>query len=131
MENISKNLCRPGQSHNDSNERIAVIGLGEIGFSTAEYLTSLGISIDGYDIKKEVLDEAKSRGIIRDVVHNLSSYDYYIICISTHDRDNMFVPNLNGIYEIAKLISNKGKSDALVCIDSTVDVGILEQLTIY
>lgn len=112
------------ESHSiDSSKKVLVIGLGEIGFATAEYLTSLGVDVDGYDIQQTVWENAKKRKVISNAPQDLSEYDYYIICVSTHSKDNLLVPDLNGIYDIANRLAVSGKPGSLVCIDSTITVG--------
>jgi len=107
----------------DSSKKVLVIGLGEIGFATAEYLTSLGINVDGYDIQEKASENAKKRNVINDIPRDLADYDYYIICVSTHSKDNLLVPDLEGIYDIANQLATRGKHGSLVCIDSTITVG--------
>src|SRR5690606_16018913 len=54
---------------------------------------------------------------------SFENYDYYIICVSTHDPANMLTPQLSGLYDIAYRLSAEGKSGALIGIDSTVTKG--------
>jgi len=117
-------VCPPNELRTiDYSKKILVIGLGEIGLATAEYLTSLGLPVDGYDIRQVAWEDAKKRGLICNAPEDLSVYDYYIICVSTHSNGNLFVPDLKGIYDIANELATKGKPGSLVCIDSTVTVG--------
>ncbi len=104
-------------------EKILVIGLGQIGYSNAEYMTSLGLNVDGHDISEKAVKRALDNGIIRNRAKSFQGYDYYIICISTHKPDNMFLPYLDGLYGIAHRISYEGKTGALVGIDSTITRG--------
>jgi len=107
----------------DLSKKVLIIGLGEIGFATAEYLSSLGMEVDGYDINEAAWQRAKKRQAIRSAPKDFSEYDYYIVCVSTHNDGNLFVPDLNGIYDIANKLAVEGKPGALVCLDSTVTVG--------
>jgi nucleotide sugar dehydrogenase len=117
-------VCPATELHSvDISKKVLVIGLGEIGVATAEYLTSLGITVDGYDIREVALENAKKSQVIRNAPKDLSVYDYYTVCISTHSNGNLFVPDLKGIYDIADQLAIKGKPGSLVCIDSTVTVG--------
>lgn len=43
--------------------KVCVIGLGRIGFSTAEYVESRGFEVFGYDIDPQAVKLAKSKGI--------------------------------------------------------------------
>jgi UDP-N-acetyl-D-mannosaminuronic acid dehydrogenase len=82
----------------------------------------------GYDISQHALNRALSDGVIKKAAVNFADYDYYIICISTHQQENMFMPDLRGIYEVAYQISKQGKSGALVGIDSTIPRGTSQRI---
>ena len=108
--------------------KVLIIGLGQIGYSNAEYMTMKGLTVDGYDISDNAISRAIADGVIRWKAQDFSGYDYYIICISTHKPDDMFVPYLDGLYNIAKRLSHEGKEGALVGIDSTVTRGTSKQI---
>src|SRR3989337_1995745 len=42
----------------DDTKKILIIGLGQIGYSNAEYMTSLGLKVDGYDISEKAIQRA-------------------------------------------------------------------------
>ncbi len=109
-------------------KKILVIGLGQIGYSNAEYMTSLGLHVDGYDISKAATKRALDAGIIRNVAQDFRGYDYYVICVSTHRPEEMFAPYLDGLIDIARRISHEGKTDALVGIDSTITKGTTQEV---
>ncbi len=104
-------------------KKVLVIGLGQIGYSNAEYMTMKGLTVDGYDISAKAIERAISDGVIRKKASSFAGYDYYIICISTHQPDDMFVPYLDGLFEITRRIADEGKIGALVGIDSTITRG--------
>ncbi len=106
-----------------NSKKVLVIGLGQIGYSNAEYMTMKGLAVDGYDISDRAVERAIKDEVIRKKASSFSGYDYYIICISTHRPDDMFVPHLDGLFDIAKKLSYEGKAGALVGIDSTVTRG--------
>jgi UDP-N-acetyl-D-mannosaminuronic acid dehydrogenase len=108
--------------------QVLIIGLGQIGYSNAEYMTMKGLSVDGYDISDKAVKRALDDQVIRKQVQNFAGYDYYIICISTHKPSDMFTPYLDGLFDIAKKISYEGKTGALVGIDSTVTRGTSEKI---
>ena len=110
-------------SLNGKDKKILIIGLGQIGYSNAEYMTSRGLNVDGYDISEKATQRALDHGFIQNRARNFKGYDYYVICISTHKPDNMFMPFLDGLYEIAHRLSYEGKLGALVGIDSTITRG--------
>ncbi len=104
-------------------KKILVIGLGQIGYSNAEYITAKGLHVDGYDISGKAIHRALHDKVIRDDALTFEGYEYYIICISTHRPDNMFMPFLDGLFDIVRKISDEGKTNALVGIDSTIPRG--------
>lgn len=107
----------------EKNSKILVIGLGEIGYHNSEYMSNLGLSIEGYDIDKKAVQRALNANIIVREAKNFKDYDYYMICVSTHNPDNMFIPYLDGLIGVAEKIAVEGKAGALVTIESTVPKG--------
>lgn len=103
--------------------KILIMGLGQIGYSNAEYMTSLGLHVDGYDVSESAIRRALDDGVIKNRAKNFEGYDYYIICISTHNPEDMSLPLQDGIFQLADMISKEGKSGALVGIDSTISRG--------
>ena len=101
-------------------KKVLIIGLGEIGYTNAEYMTSLGIWVDGYDISDSAIKRALEHNVIKNKAEDFAGYDYYLICISTHKPENMFVPYLDGLYETVYRIVKEGKEGALLGIDSTI-----------
>ncbi|MCV0400057.1 MAG: potassium transporter TrkA [Nitrosarchaeum sp.] len=101
-------------------KKILIIGLGEIGYTNAEYMTGIGLWVEGYDINDKAIQRALDDNIIKRKAVDFSDYDYYLICISTHKPENMFVPYLDGLYETVYRLLREGKSGALLGIDSTV-----------
>ena len=103
--------------------KVLIIGLGQIGYSNAEYMTMKGLEVDGYDINEKAIQRALDDQVIHKKASSFAGYDYYIICISTHRPEDMFSPYLDGLYDIAKKIAYEGRSGALVGIDSTITRG--------
>jgi UDP-N-acetyl-D-mannosaminuronic acid dehydrogenase len=109
-------------------KKILIIGLGQIGYSNAEYMQSIGINVDGFDISKEAVQRALKNGIIQNEATSFEGYDYYVICVSTHLPTNMFIPYLDGVYELAKRLAIEGKAGALIGIDSTIPRGVSNKI---
>jgi nucleotide sugar dehydrogenase len=109
-------------------KKVLIIGLGQIGYSNAEYMTMRGLAVDGYDISDKAVERAIADEVIRKKATSFAGYDYYIICISTHRPDDMFEPYLDGLFEITKKLSYEAKAGALVGIDSTVTRGTSEKI---
>ncbi|AIF84443.1 UDP-N-acetyl-D-mannosaminuronate dehydrogenase [Candidatus Nitrososphaera evergladensis SR1] len=111
-------------NNNGHDKKILVIGLGQIGYSNAEYLRSLGgLRVDGFDISEKAVERAIKDGIIDKKAADFAGYDYYLICISTHQPNDMFTPYQDGIMEVAYRIATEGRQGALVGIDSTIPKG--------
>jgi UDP-N-acetyl-D-mannosaminuronic acid dehydrogenase len=104
-------------------KKVLIIGLGQIGYSNAEYMTMKGLTVDGYDISESAIRRALEDQVIRKRASSFAGYDYYVICVSTHHPDDIFTPYLDGLYDIAMRLSDEGKTGALVCIDSTITRG--------
>jgi nucleotide sugar dehydrogenase len=107
----------------DNPQEILVIGLGEIGYNNAEYMSGIGLDVAGYDINPKALKRALEAGIIKKETKTFKDYDYYMICVSTHNPANMFVPYLDGLIDVAERIAAEGKPGALVTIESTIPKG--------
>jgi UDP-N-acetyl-D-mannosaminuronate dehydrogenase len=67
------------------------------------------------------LELAKSYGIKN--VRDFSDMDVFVICISTHDKGDIYSPDTTGLTNIARKKFNEAKNDALVSIESTVPKG--------
>lgn len=122
----AKTLPEEAGTKNDA--KILIIGLGQIGYSNAEYMTYLGLNVDGYDISIKAAKRALENGVIRRKAKSFKGYDYYVICISTHKHYNVFMPYVDGLFDIAHKIAQEGKTGALVGIDSTVTRGTCNKI---
>src|SRR5690349_4207716 len=89
--------------------KVLIVGLGQIGYSNAEYMTMKGLKVDGYDISEKAIQRALDDQVIRKKATNFAGYDYYIICISTHRPEDMFQPYLDGLFDIATRLAREGK----------------------
>jgi UDP-N-acetyl-D-mannosaminuronate dehydrogenase len=56
-------------------------------------------------------------------IEDFSNIDVFIICVSTHKKSNIYAPELDALYSIAKKISIEAKDGALVSIESTITKG--------
>ena len=100
--------------------RILIIGLGQIGYANAEYLSKLGFRADGYDVNKKATKTAIADGVIRNEAKTFENYDYYMICVSTHNPQNISTPNFDGLLDTVQRLSQEGKENALITIESTI-----------
>ncbi|MFH0897814.1 MAG: potassium transporter TrkA [Candidatus Bathyarchaeota archaeon] len=106
------------------NAKILIIGLGEIGYSNAEYMTKLGLPVQGYDINRMAVRRAVRNGVINRGASNFSGFDYYVVCVSTHSIEDMAEPSFGGLFSVAERLSIEGTEGALISIESTVAKGI-------
>lgn len=108
--------------------KILIIGLGQIGYHNAEYLARLGLNADGFDLEPLAVQRAITAKIIRREAPTFSGYDYYLICVSTHNPNNMNEPSFGGLLEIAERLEREGTEGGLVSIESTIAKGISNQV---
>ena len=57
------------------NYRTLVIGLGEIGFHNCEYMTNMGLNVEGYDVSEKAVERAKDSGVIVREAKDFKNYD--------------------------------------------------------
>jgi UDP-N-acetyl-D-mannosaminuronic acid dehydrogenase len=100
-----------------------VIGLGQIGYNNCVYMTRHGLDVDGYDISDEAVQHALNTGVIQNEATSFKGYDYYIICVSTHNPQNMLFPSLEGFFDVIHRLAIEGKEGSLVAIESTITKG--------
>jgi nucleotide sugar dehydrogenase len=112
----------------DNAEKILVIGLGEIGYNNAEYMTQIGLHVEGYDIEPKAIKRALDAGIIRKEAKTFRGYDYYMICVSTHNPANMSIPYLDGLIQVSNRIAKEGTPGTLVTIESTIPKGTSQKI---
>lgn len=104
--------------------KILIIGLGQIGYHNAEYMSHLGLNVEGFDLERSALQRALMAKVIQREAKTFAGYDYYLICVSTHDPRSMAEPNFEGLLEIAERLEQEGTEDRLVSIESTIARGI-------
>ena len=108
--------------------KILIVGLGQIGYSNAEYFSSLGLQADGYDISEKAVKRALENKLIGRASKTFKGYDYYIICVSTHNPVNMSQPSFDGLLSTAYRLSCEGKRGALVAVESTITTGMSHRI---
>ena len=102
-------------------KRVCIIGLGAVGFNTAMYCKSRGLTVFGYDIDTDAVQKAIEHEIYASVRwKDLPRVDIYMICVST-GLDYNGNPDMSAVMEVCRrLVPKKPK---LVCIESTVVPG--------
>jgi UDP-N-acetyl-D-mannosaminuronate dehydrogenase len=104
--------------------KVIIIGLGQLGLPVARYVKEKGFDdVYGYDISPKAMERAEKIAGIKKA-NDLSDFDVYILCVSTHKPDDMFTPQIEGLLSIVERISKEAKRDgALVSIESTIPRG--------
>jgi UDP-N-acetyl-D-mannosaminuronate dehydrogenase len=59
---------------------------------------------------------------------NFGNFDVYILYVSTHKQDDMYVPDVNGLMSVAQQIAEQAPDGALVCIESTIPRGMTRKI---
>jgi len=102
--------------------KVLVIGLGQLGLPVAKYVKERGFDTYGYDISPKAVEMAQKTGAIEKAI-DFGEFDVFILCVSTHKKDDMFSPQIDGLLSIVEKISKEAKSGALVSIESTIPKG--------
>jgi UDP-N-acetyl-D-mannosaminuronic acid dehydrogenase len=102
--------------------KVLVIGLGQLGLPVAKFVKANGFDVYGYDIKKEAMVMAEQIHSIK-ITDSFKEFDIYIICVSTHKPHDIYSPQIDSLFSIVSRISLEGKIGALVSIESTVPKG--------
>jgi len=95
---------------------VCVLGLGQVGLPTAEYIASRGFKVFGYDIVEKRSNVFQTYTDWKDV----PGCSTYVICVVTRWIDEK--PDASAVFDVCKKISTR-KGKPLVCIESTVPVG--------
>src|SRR6476646_7121690 len=104
------------------NEKVVIIGLGQLGLPVAKYVKEHGFDTFGYDINQKTMQSAETNYGIKQAT-NFGDFDVLIICVSTHRPDDMFTPQVDGLMSVVEKISREAKAGALISIESTIPKG--------
>jgi UDP-N-acetyl-D-mannosaminuronate dehydrogenase len=104
------------------NEKVVIIGLGQLGLPVAKYVKEHGFDTYGYDINQKTMQSAETNYGIKQTT-NFSDFDVLIICVSTHRPDDMFTPQVDGLMSVVEKISREAKTGALISVESTIPKG--------
>jgi nucleotide sugar dehydrogenase len=111
----------------NSFNKVLVVGLGQIGFAVASYIKNqMRYDVYGYDISPSARDRAELKIGLKNA-GDFSGFDVYMVCVSTHNPNDIFAPDTNGLISVANKLSKEGKEGALVVIESTVPQGTSKQ----
>jgi UDP-N-acetyl-D-mannosaminuronic acid dehydrogenase len=107
--------------------KVLIIGLGQLGIPVARYVSEKGFDTYGYDISHKAMERAEELAVVKKAI-NFSEFDVYILCVSTHKSDDMFSPQIDGLLSIVARISREAKDGALVSIESTIPKGTSKEV---
>jgi UDP-N-acetyl-D-mannosaminuronic acid dehydrogenase len=119
---------QPDFERSISFDKILVIGLGQLGLPVAKYVKDRGFDVYGYDISTKALERAEKTAGIKKAI-NFSGFDIYIICVSTHKQEDMFLTQIEGLLSIVQdKIAKEANNGALVSIESTIPKGTSQKV---
>jgi UDP-N-acetyl-D-mannosaminuronic acid dehydrogenase len=100
---------------------ICVVGLGKVGYPTADYISKQGFRVCGYDIKP--IKASFPTTTVWNTIPKGTSI--YVITVSTGFKRRK--PDLTSLYKVCEEISKRNPK-ALICMESTVLVGTCRKL---
>jgi nucleotide sugar dehydrogenase len=110
--------------------KIIVCGLGQIGFTTAKYLTQFRqFDVYGFDISPKAVDHSLQYGIkSTSLWEKLPFADTYIICVSTNMNGEH--PDMESVYDVGEKIKRhlNLNGNSLVSVESTILPGTCRRL---
>jgi nucleotide sugar dehydrogenase len=107
-----------------------VLGLGEVGLPSAEYIADKGIEVYGYDIKQEAVEKAKARGVKASADwQEIPVSNVYIICVYASIKNAK--PDFSSIFDVCEKIKetlSMSSKTCLMSIESTVMPGLCSRV---
>jgi UDP-N-acetyl-D-mannosaminuronic acid dehydrogenase len=101
--------------------KILVFGLGQLGLPLIKYVKERGFDAYGYDINAS--HRAGKTAEIKPAVDFGSGDFLFIISVSTHQPDDIFSPQIEGLLSIVKKISKEAEKDrSLISIGTSKKV---------
>ncbi|MCL2134975.1 MAG: NAD(P)-binding domain-containing protein [Candidatus Bathyarchaeota archaeon] len=107
---------------------VCVIGLGQIGFPVAKYITTKGYNVWGLDINPVAVEYGIQKGKFKATTQwdQLPKADVYIICVTTGQINNQ--ADLTAVFQVSKKIAEKADITTLVAIESTILPGTSKKI---
>jgi nucleotide sugar dehydrogenase len=104
-------------------KKVCVVGLGQIGFPVAEYVSAKCLDVWGYDISPVAVERFSKKGKVKATINwvDIPQVDVYIVSVTTGQLDG--APDLSAVFDVCKKISTTAKPSALVTIESTIVPG--------
>jgi UDP-N-acetyl-D-mannosaminuronic acid dehydrogenase len=108
-------------------KKVLVIGLGQLGLPVAKYVKERGFETLGYDINPLRVEDAEKNYGIKSI-ERFEDIDVFILCVSTHDPNDEYIPYVDGLYSLAQKIAREAKNGSLVSIESTIPKGTSKKI---
>jgi len=108
---------------------VCVVGLGEVGRPTAEYICNKGFETWGYDRKTAAIRNVKNvttSNMWDSIPHD--AIEVYVVCVSTGIVGSSR-PDVSAIYDVSEKIMSRCGRRPLVSIESTVPAGTCRDLS--
>jgi nucleotide sugar dehydrogenase len=107
---------------------ICVIGLGQIGFPVAKYVTMKGYDVYGFDINPKAVEHGTQNGKFKATTHwnQIPQANVYIICVTTSQVNNQ--AELTAVFDVSRKIAEKADTNTLVSIESTILPGTSKKI---
>ena len=119
---------------NTEKSTVAIVGLGNVGFSVAQLCAAKGHQTIGLDIRKSRVERVKNQRIENltatlEPSEALAKADIVVICVPT-TLDTRDKPNLRNLKRALLQASTFLRRETLVIVESTVPVGTIERVAI-
>lgn len=101
-----------------------IIGLGQIGYANAEYMTSCGRKPAGFDISEAAVRRALEAKVIAKYDNDFRNYNTFIVCVSTHLPSNETVPSTSALFRVLIELERKAPAGSLISVESTIPLGL-------
>ncbi len=107
--------------------KVCVVGLGQVGLPTAQFIAERGYDVWGFDIAEEAIHRGQNSGIKATIKWDeIPQANVYVICVSTSLINNN--PDVTAVFNVCKKIARKAEEHSLVSIESTVALGTCRKI---
>jgi nucleotide sugar dehydrogenase len=108
--------------------KVCVVGLGQIGFPVAQYVSEKGLQVWGIDINPKTVENANNLAKFKATTSwkEIPQCDIYIIAVTTGQKNQ--APDLSAVFEVSKSIAQNASATALVSIESTILPGTSKKI---
>ena len=101
---IQKNILRLFQTSKAANQKVAFLGLGNMGIPMTRNLVKSGYDVTGFDLSQESLIKAEEVGVnpASSISEAVKDVDFVITCLPrTHDVQKALTDPFDGVFKFA------------------------------